>query len=392
VLSLFWLGLSWYALKHAAYPFLWISGYGFALGMLFSFLFRPTLRFSVNLCIVCTGFFLAECVATGFFAPAPVSAAPPAPSAKAPPTPAREQGVAQGISKDYFLDDWNYGFVPIPGSEVRYYYKSDGVMIYDKTLGIDDVGNRRMAVPPHASETVVFLGDSLTFGYGVTDDETYPAVYQGLKGGRIRALNMAFKGHGAHQALRKLQRKDDLRFVGALPVSRGFYLANPEQVNWAAGRSGWDLAGPLYELDKSGTLYLAGHFSNLIWVKLKRRFELSRALRWLFTQYDANTRVASSREYDLARYVAIVEEIAKIFSGRYHRPLTILYWGGGIEKSLPEADEVENALRARGLNVVNVRKSVPEFRREPEKCVYPVDKHFTPYGQAALARYLANAL
>ena len=53
---------------------------------------------------------------------------------------------------------------------------------------------------------VVMLGDSITFGYGVTDGETFSAVMETLDP-RLEVVNLGVQGYGTDQELLKLQRE-----------------------------------------------------------------------------------------------------------------------------------------------------------------------------------------
>jgi len=71
-------------------------------------------------------------------------------------------------------------------------------------VSTDDRGLRRMPQVADARRTVLFLGDSCTFGLGVDDDETFPAqVQQQLQG--VQVINAGVPGYTAFQGNRMLE-------------------------------------------------------------------------------------------------------------------------------------------------------------------------------------------
>ena len=74
------------------------------------------------------------------------------------------------------------------------------------SVSTDEHGRRSMPPVAGARSTVLFLGDSCTFGLGVDDDETYPAqVQQQLAGAQV--INAGVPGYTAYQGdvlLRKI--------------------------------------------------------------------------------------------------------------------------------------------------------------------------------------------
>jgi hypothetical protein len=91
----------------------------------------------------------------------------------------------------YRLDD-RYGYVHVPNAAAR-----DGR--FGVTYTIDADGHRTMPSPAAPRGTVVFLGDSNTFGYGVEDDDTYPYVLAREHWTDLRIVNAAVDGWGLTQ-------------------------------------------------------------------------------------------------------------------------------------------------------------------------------------------------
>ena len=97
------------------------------------------------------------------------------------------------------LDD-RYGYVHIPNSRAQ--QRSRG---FAATYTIDAEGHRVMPSPAAPRGTVVFLGDSVTFGWGVGDEETYPYVLATEHWRDVRIINGAVDGWGLTQCYLALE-------------------------------------------------------------------------------------------------------------------------------------------------------------------------------------------
>lgn len=69
---------------------------------------------------------------------------------------------------------------------------------YPFKVATDADGHRVTPQPESASQTVLFLGDSCTFGIPVNDSETFPALVQSALPG-VRAVNAGVPGYSAFQ-------------------------------------------------------------------------------------------------------------------------------------------------------------------------------------------------
>jgi lysophospholipase L1-like esterase len=70
--------------------------------------------------------------------------------------------------------------------------------VYPVKVATDADGHRVTPQPGSASQTVLFLGDSCTFGIPVNDNETFPALMQQEIPG-VRAINAGVPGYSAFQ-------------------------------------------------------------------------------------------------------------------------------------------------------------------------------------------------
>jgi hypothetical protein len=78
----------------------------------------------------------------------------------------------------------------------------------DGRVSLNELGYRGRALPPKAGDQtrVVVLGDSIAFGYGVSDDEAFPRLLDDRDNG-IEAANFGVEGYGPGQELLVLQHE-----------------------------------------------------------------------------------------------------------------------------------------------------------------------------------------
>jgi hypothetical protein len=111
----------------------------------------------------------------------------------------REINEAQGPT--IWNPDSRFGYLHHPSSSMR--YRSPN---YDVKYNIDGNGNRVMPVVESPLGRILFLGGSMTFGHGIEDHETYPAVLATNYWPRFQVVNRAINGWGtAHSYLALLE-------------------------------------------------------------------------------------------------------------------------------------------------------------------------------------------
>ncbi|MGC2223711.1 MAG: SGNH/GDSL hydrolase family protein, partial [Methylocella sp.] len=79
-----------------------------------------------------------------------------------------------------------------------------GVPIYKANYTIDS-NLLRETRSGETGPTIVFFGDSFTFGEGLNDADTLPQAFADLLGRKQRVLNLGFSGYGPQQFLAELQ-------------------------------------------------------------------------------------------------------------------------------------------------------------------------------------------
>ena len=91
------------------------------------------------------------------------------------------------------LDD-RYGYVQVPNSK-----DSERGRGFTATYTIDAEGYRTTPSPARPRATVMFLGDSFTYGWGVNDDQTFPYVLATEHWRDVRVINAGVEGWGLTQ-------------------------------------------------------------------------------------------------------------------------------------------------------------------------------------------------
>jgi len=95
-----------------------------------------------------------------------------------------------------------------------------GVPIYSADYTIDS-NLLRETLSVETGPAAVFFGDSLTFGVGLTNEDTLPQVFADLLGRKQRVLNLGFPGYGPQQFLVELQTG---RFDGVIAAPARLFI------------------------------------------------------------------------------------------------------------------------------------------------------------------------
>ena len=110
--------------------------------------------------------------------------------------------------------------------------------------------------------SILFIGDSFTFGHGVAYEEAFPARVEQLLGGQVQSVNLGVQGYGTDQSLLAL-RRHMAWFNSRIVVYT--YLADHIQRNDNYDRrvlypdGNWPGTKPLFGLRADGTVFLSRH-------------------------------------------------------------------------------------------------------------------------------------
>jgi hypothetical protein len=208
---------------------------------------------------------------------------------------------------------------------------------------LDAEGFRVVPGARPSGKCLLLMGDSISFGLGVEDEETAAAILQ-RKLLSWRVVNLSLIGWGAHQALRILESHREAPELQGCVQLRSYFFSQIDHVRRAAGRAIYDLAGPKYIL-RDGKLSHAGTFHSLRMNYLINAY-LNRsefAKRLLLSALGSN----ELREGEMERYLAILSEMNRVLASRYQSPLSVIYFTFGHEPN-----EHDRALRGAGIRTI----------------------------------------
>jgi len=150
------------------------------------------------------------------------------------------------------------GYRLMPGRTARVFVKVKGRTLFDAVYTTDAAGRRLTPSGPSrdAAGTLLFFGDSFTFGEGVSDDETMPFAVARLAS-QHHVYNYGVPGYGPQHVLAKLEDDAIVRELDVAPPVIGVYTFIDGHVPRAVGTMrhyvSWMADSPCYDLDASET-------------------------------------------------------------------------------------------------------------------------------------------
>jgi hypothetical protein len=180
--------------------------------------------------------------------------------------------------------------------------------------------------------TVMFFGDSFTFGDGVNDDETLPNAFSILSG--MRAANFGLSGWGPHQMLRLLELDIPKKTESGSP-SLMVYTAIDDHISRAAGHVAWDPNGPLYAIQNGQARYVGSFSENnmtcrplIVRSSVIEKLLLESRIWRAYIGFDADHCPAAPGDLlsDRTRFLEIVKAANLIAQRKYGCRLVVILW------------------------------------------------------------------
>ncbi len=262
-----------------------------------------------------------------------------------------------------------------------------GRVIYNVDYTIDEKFLRR-TYSTDSGPTVVFFGDSLTFGIGLNDTDTLPQQFADLLDHKVRVLNLAYGGYGPAQFLQILQENLHRSVIGPNPMLFVFTTA-AWHTERTACKSYWARRAPRFVLDND-RLSLEGTCGNAQNVPLRdwlRHFASYRLLVEPLT--------LKPNDGDVELYIRTLLEAVSIAEQRYGVRTIVPYLRtkGYLRATKGFTDDsVMARLRQGGAIVLDF--SLAEERARGAVLAIPGDDHPTPLANrlraVMLKEYLAR--
>jgi hypothetical protein len=246
-----------------------------------------------------------------------------------------------------------------------------GVPIYTADYTIDS----NLLRETHSVETgptIVFFGDSFTFGVGLNDAETLPQVFADLRGRKQRVLNLALGAYGPQQFLVELQTGRFDGVIGAQPRLFIFMTAA-----WHAERTAckplWAAWGPRYALE-NGQVVLKGACYDGLSLRVREWIENMASYRLFIEPYRQKL-----THQDLELYIRVLLASVNLAKEKYGVATLIPYIPAGasyLKETGFSDDEIVQRLRDGGAMVVDV--SLAKEEAAGAKLHIEGDVHPTP--------------
>ncbi len=245
-----------------------------------------------------------------------------------------------------------------------------GIPIYSADYTIDQ-NLLRETRSVETGPTIVFFGDSYTFGEGLNDADTLPQQFADLLGRKQRVLNLGYPGYGPQQFLAELQTGCFDGVIGEQP--RLFiFLTAAGHAERTACKPFWVRRWPRYTLE-NGQVVLKGACSEGLSLGVREWLEDMVSYRLFIEPY-----LQRITHDDVELYVRILLAAVKLGKEKYHAATLIPYGRstGYLDGTGFSDDEIIQRLRDGGALVVDV--TLPRQAADGVPLEIKGDGHPTP--------------
>ncbi len=292
----------------------------------------------------------------------------------------------------YNRSDDMLGYAPVKGKTVTSIKYKGKEKLYGVTYTIGDNGQR---ISPSSdiigcNQSVVFFGDSFTFGEGVEDNEAMPYVVSKLS--NYKVYNFGFHGYGPHQMLSALEHGLVDRIVDCKP-SVAIYQALAIHAARSAGLSPWDSHGPKYTLLPNGILKYDGRFdeaNSTIAARLEGQIQKS----FIIKKYYNIWRYKVDNDANVSLFLEIVDTSRKIFTNKYPgSSFHVIFWDNHDELVKNEyCNVIINGLRKKGIDLDLISNILPDYSAKPSTYEIPQDGHPNALAHRRIAQYVMDKI
>lgn len=244
----------------------------------------------------------------------------------------------------------------------------------------DEWGFRRIK-SSNSHRCIVLMGDSVTYGLGVNNDESMGSILQDFIGERARVVNLSLPGWGPHNILSLIQTGRANAPLRNCKETLGMVFLQPDHIDRVMGARVYSMNSPRYIL-ASGELKRAGtHYSHEFKQIIQSASNISITLAYLsgFALWAASP----GHEHGQKILNHIVESIAGHLKQQWNGTLTAVHvWGLG--------DNSNSNTGTGFIQHISMRSMVSELSAEEN---WLADRsHLSPKGHRAAAKGIIKML
>ena len=283
------------------------------------------------------------------------------------------------------------GYVPRPDRRLTARRVYQGRITYNVIYTIGPNGFRLVpgSAPRPVDGCILLMGDSITFGQGVEDRETYASRLAELGERRWQVHNFGIPGWAPHQALAGLQSGRFQKAAGCTPTRVVFFFIT-DHYRRVAGYAPWEIHTPRYRVGADGRPVRAGNFDSdgppaLAPPDSGRSLLTANGWRRLVGLAPLPSPPQAGLMQALMLEIArTVKEIAP--AARFD----VVLW---TEEDDVVLDALAAALTGAGVRLHPVERILPDYRKRWADYLLPDgDRHPTAATHARIAGYLAREI
>lgn len=285
--------------------------------------------------------------------------------------------------KNPYVEGPPLGFELAPDNLIRHYCRDreSGAMLWDGECAVNAHGFRETRGGGADAETVLFLGCSVTFGYGLSDDQTTAHHFSEAFDFSKRVLNFGVSNYGTHHALRELETNLHAGRAGVNPerVVAVYYGLIDDHANRVMKPA--SPATPRYRLENGRAVYAGSYDEHFVAGRLAIMLDRSRIYPVLKDKF-LRKGDAAGGSYKWQLTQALMAEMDRICRQRYGVGLTVVYWGSD--------PAVEAGIRANGMELIPVSDALGEDWSRLAILFSLADGHPNAHANRLLGRHLGR--
>ena len=258
----------------------------------------------------------------------------------------------------------------------------DDNVVFDVTYNFDSLYRRRVQEIPleNTGNFAIFFGDSQTFGEGLNDKDTIPAIFQ-TNTSSYRVYNYAYKGYGPHQMLKKLEthslsneiaEKKGVAFFQYFDFHMQRVIGSMSYISWAGG------GAPYYGISAEDQLEYLGSFATGRFFRTLLYWLLSKSAIANYYQVDLPKQI-TQQHFDL--FCRVLEKSRSIFLAQYPGSRFVVIVG----MTNSETDTIiQECLTKNDIEYIDMRG----LDKNAQGLQFPHNGHFTPKASLLIAQQL----